>query len=60
VKIQGTDLGFADAYRVCQHGLEHRLKLAGRAADDFQHVGRRRQLLQRLVALALCAVELFL
>ena len=32
----------------CQHGLEHRLQLAGRAADDLQHLRGRGLLLQRL------------
>ena len=50
--VQGPELGLADAYRVCQHGLEHRLKFAGRGADDFQHFGGRRLLLRRLTALA--------
>ena len=31
---QVAELGLADAHRVRQHGLEHRLQLAGRAGDD--------------------------
>ena len=29
--------GFADGYRFLQHGRKHRLKIAGRAADDLRH-----------------------
>ena len=43
-----AELGFADARRVCQHRLEHRLQLAGRARDDVQHLRGRGLLLQRL------------
>ena len=32
---QHAKFGFADARRVLQHGLEHRLQLAGRTADDL-------------------------
>ena len=41
-----------NARRVLQHRLEDRLKLAGRASDDLEHISGRRQLFQRLVALA--------
>ena len=50
-KKQGAELGLADARRVLQHGLEHGLQLAGRAADDTQDLRRRRLLLQRLAQL---------
>ena len=33
---------------VLQHGLEHRLQLAGRAGDDLKHLRGRGLLLQRL------------
>jgi hypothetical protein len=49
---QGAEPGLADAHRVLQHGLEHRLELAGRAADDLQHLGGRGLLLQRFAQLA--------
>src|SRR5665213_3081213 len=39
--------------RVFQHGLEHGIKIAGRAGDNLQHFRRRRLLLQRLVQPAL-------
>ena len=45
---QVAEPGTADAHRILQHGLEHGLKLAGRRADDLQHLGGRRLLLQRL------------
>ena len=45
---QVAELGLADARRVLQHGIEHRLKLARRAADDLQHLRGRGLLLQRL------------
>ena len=48
-----AELGLADAYRVRQHGLEHRLQLARRARDDLEHLGGRGLLLARLVQLAL-------
>ena len=43
-----AELGLADARRVLQHGLEHRLQIAGRAGDDLEHLGGRGLLLQRL------------
>ena len=58
-EIQIAELGLADARRVLQHGLEHRLQLAGRAADDLQHLRGRRLLLQRLGELARARLHLF-
>src|SRR5262249_42437084 len=46
--IQSTELGLADASRILQHRLEHRLQLARRTTNDAQHLGRRRLLLKRL------------
>ena len=46
------NLRLADARRVRQHGLEHRLQLAGRTGDDLQHLRCRGLLLQRLGQLA--------
>ena len=43
-----SKLGVADAYSFLQHGCKHRLKIAGRAADDLEHLRRRGLLLQRL------------
>ena len=57
-QIQGAELGLADARRVRQHGLEHRLQLAGRARDDLQHLGGRGLLLQRLGQLARARLHL--
>src|ERR1700730_696412 len=45
---QNSKIGTADAYRVPQHGLEHRLQSPNRTTDDLQHFGGRRLLLQRL------------
>ena len=36
---------------VFQHGLEHRLKFAGRTTDDLEHLGGRGLLLQRFAQL---------
>jgi hypothetical protein len=47
-KEQIAELGAADADRVLQHGLEHRLQVPRRAGDDLQHLGRCCLLLQRL------------
>ena len=48
MEVQHAEGGFADAHRVLQHGLEHRLQFAGRACDDLQHLRGRGLLLQRL------------
>ena len=42
-----SKLGVTDADSILQHGCKHRLKIAGRAADDLEHLRRRRLLLQR-------------
>ena len=47
VAIHHAEPGFANARRVRQHGLEHRLQLAGRARDTLQNLGGRGLLLQR-------------
>src|SRR5215831_1861307 len=46
--MQYAELGLADAGRIFEHRLEHRLQLAGRTADDLKDLGRRGLLLQRL------------
>ena len=33
-----SKLGVADADRILQHGCKHRLKIAGRAADNLEHL----------------------
>ena len=53
-----AELGLANARGVGQHGLEHRLQLARRAADDLEHLGGRRLLLQRLGQLARARLHL--
>ena len=45
-KPHDAEFGFANSGRVSQHSIEHRLKFAGRAADDAQHLGGRGLLLQ--------------
>src|SRR5258707_7358490 len=47
-EVKRTELGLADAGCVLEHGLEHGLQLARGTADDFQHIGGRRFLLQRV------------
>ena len=51
-------LGFAHARCVLQHGPEYRLQIAGRLADDLQHLVGRCLPLQRLAQLALRQCEL--
>ena len=46
---QHAKVRVANASRVFQHRLENRLKLAGRATDDLEHVSGRCLLLQRFV-----------
>ena len=43
-----AEAGLADAHRVRQHALKHRLQLARRTGDDPQHLGGRGLVLQRL------------
>src|SRR5262245_1173589 len=51
MEIEVAELGLANAHCIGQHRLEHRLQLAGRAADDLKHVGSGGLLLQRLAQL---------
>ena len=53
--IDISEVGVADANGFLQHGRKHRLKIAGRAADDLEHLRRGRLLLQRLGEVAWCA-----
>ena len=53
-----SEFRVADAYSVLQHCIEHRVKLAGRGADNPENLRRRRLLLQRLVTLAAKARDL--
>src|SRR6516162_9824635 len=46
-KVQITEPGFANSRGVFQYGFEDWLQLAGRTADDFQHLRCRSLLLQR-------------
>ena len=47
-----AELCLAKRDGVLQHGFEHRLKIAGRAADNLEHLRGRRLLLQRFGELA--------
>ena len=55
-KVQGivhppidiAELGVANPDRILQHGCKYRLKIAGGAANNLQHLRRGRLLLQRL------------
>ena len=58
VQQEVAKFGVADAYCVLQHGLKHRLQLAGRTADDLEDLGGRRLLLQRLAQLARARLHL--
>ena len=53
-------LGLADRDGMLQHGLEHRLQLARRAANDTEDLGCRSLLLQRLSSLPPCLVSVTL
>ena len=43
-----SELGVADADGILQHSCKHRLKIAGRAADNLEHFRSGCLLLQRL------------
>ena len=58
IQIHEAELRAANARRVLQHALEHRLQIAGRSADHAQHFGRRRLLLQRFRQLARSCLHL--
>jgi hypothetical protein len=47
-QVKCSELSLAEARRVLQHGLEHRLEFTRRAGDDAQHLRGRRLLLQCL------------
>ena len=55
MSLRCKDLGcrtcLANPCRIHQHGLEHGLQLAGRLADDLEHVGGGGLLLQRFAQL---------
>ena len=52
--INVAELGVTDANGVLQHGREHRLQIAGRAADNLEHLRRCGLLFQRLRRSAVC------
>src|SRR6516165_9092010 len=47
IEQEMAELGLADAHCVSKHCLEHGLQIAGRAADNPEHLGRCRLLFQR-------------
>ena len=49
--INHAKISLADARRVLQHCLKYRLQRARRAADDFQHIGSRGLLLEKVAQL---------
>ena len=51
------NFGLANPRRVLQHGLEHRLELAGRAADDLQHLARSRSAAPATRSVRACAAR---
>jgi hypothetical protein len=51
-QVQISQGGLADARRILQNGIENRLQISRRGADDAQHLGGRGLLLQRLIPLA--------
>src|SRR5262249_49929465 len=57
VQHQVAELSIANSYRILQDRLENRLQLARRHADDEQHLGCCRLLLQRLAKLAVARFE---
>src|SRR5262249_46275122 len=58
VTKQHAEFGLADSYRVKKHGLEYRLKLAGRARDYLENLRCSRLLLQRLGGFARTRLDL--
>jgi len=50
--IDISDPGIADANGILQHGLKHRLKIAGRTAYNVEHFRRSRLLLPSFVKFA--------
>ena len=38
-QVQVAEMGVTQPHRIGQQDVEHRLKLAGRSADDLQHLG---------------------
>src|SRR6202041_1994422 len=46
--VNGAEFGLANTYGFLQHGSEHRLKIIRRTADNLEHFGSGRLLLQRL------------
>ena len=56
-KRQYAELRLADARGVLQHGVEYRLQIARRGADDTEHVRRRGLLLQGLRAIRKAAAR---
>src|SRR5262245_33986419 len=58
IQVQRAELGTTEPSRVREHGLEHRLQLARRAANDTEDLGCRSLLLERLGELARARLHL--
>src|SRR5262245_52235984 len=58
IQVQRAELGTTKPSRVREHGLEHRLQLARRAANDTEDLGCRSLLLERLGELARARLHL--
>jgi hypothetical protein len=58
--VKDAEPRLAEAGRIRQDRLEHRLEVSGRAGDDPQHFGGSRLLLPRLLKFACLALKLFL
>ena len=52
IKIERAEPGLAELRRVSQEALEHRLQVAGRTADDLEHLRGSGLLLQRLAQIS--------
>jgi hypothetical protein len=60
LQSQSRAIGMAQAGGRFDEGVEHRLKIEGRSADDFEDIRGRRLLLQRLAKFLRPKIELFL
>ena len=56
--VDAAKLGVADPYSFLQHDRKHRIDIAGRAANDLQHLRRGGLLLQGLVQLTPKPIDL--
>ena len=59
VESQHHVVNAANPRRALDDGVEHRLHVGGRAADDAEHLGGRRLMLQRLAQFCVALLNLF-